>query len=131
MLIDDFNPWRYCTFRIYFYLLFSRHRCKSEPILSISPSGAIIDGSIDLVIEAVENGNDIHILEDNRLISVADNVHFDSGKTMVEAMVIWRLRNENREEDLAFNVVAFTVSGSQVDNHLGRDVRKPVFGVSD
>ena len=59
-------------------------------------------------------------------MSVADNLEFDINETMVTAMVIWRLRNEERKDDHGFDVVAFTVSNSQVNNHLNLSLWFPM-----
>ena len=59
-------------------------------------------------------------------MSVADNLQFNSNENMVTAMVIWRLRNEMSKDDHGFNVVAFTVSNSQVDNHLNLSLWFPM-----
>ena len=59
-------------------------------------------------------------------MSVADNLEFDINETMVVAMVIWRLRNKESKDDHGINVVAFTVSNSQVDNHLNLSLWFPM-----
>ena len=89
--------------------IFSRHRCNNEPILSLSSDGSVTWGSIDSLITAVKDGNDIRILEGNKQIALADNVQYNFNENKVVAMFISTIRTE---EKTAFGnkVVAFTVS---------------------
>ena len=77
--------------------------------MSLSSDGSVTWGSIDSLITAVKDGNDIKILEENKQIALADNVQYSLNENKVVAMFISKIRTE---EETAYGdkVIAFTVS---------------------
>ena len=71
-----------------------------------------MSGSIGAVIDAVKHGDDCRILEDDKVLYTADNLHYDDAETSVVAMTISRIRAEE-DTYFGFKYLAFSVSNNQ------------------
>ena len=76
-----------------------------------------MSGSIGAVIDAVKHGDDCRILEDDKVLYTADNLHYDDAETSVVAMAISRIRAEERIA-FGYKLLAFSVSNNKFNYKL-------------